>query len=81
MGTKVQYCIRTKVIAQPAIEVREGMSRCKTALKQHAHRVALVTHWRLNTDQHIAEGLAEHEQVLAVSPFLAGCWTPLRFDL
>ena len=81
MRAKVQYRIRTKVIAQPAIEVGKRMSGSKTALKQHAHRITLVTHWRLNADQHIAKGFAEHKKVLTVSPFLAGCWTPLRFDL
>ena len=57
------------------------MGRCETTLKEHAHGVTLVTHWRLNTDHDIAEGFAEHEKVLTVSPFLAGCWTPLRLNL
>ena len=81
VGTKVQHRIRTKVIAQPAVEVGERVGGCEAAFEQHPHGVALVTHGRLDTDQHIAERLTQHEQVLPIGPFFPRSGPPLRLDL
>ena len=56
------------------------MSRRQPTLKQHAHGVTLVTHGRLNAYQHIAKGLTQHKQMLAIGPFPSGSGTPLLFD-
>ena len=78
---EMQHHVGVEVLAQVAVEGREGVRRSEPALEQQAHGVALVTHRRLNRDQHVAEPLAEHEQRCAVRLMPAWRRAPLRFDL
>ncbi len=81
MGTEMQYRAGAEIVAEPAIERREGMRRRKALLEQQPHRIALITKGRLDTDENIAEALTEHEDWAAVALLLAGRWPPLRLNL
>ena len=73
--------VGAEILAQVAVEGREGMRRSEPAIKQQAHGVAFVTHRGLNPDQHVSETLAEHEQRRAVRLMPARRRAPLRLDL
>ena len=61
MGAEMQHRVGAEILAQPAIEGREGMRRREALLEQQPHRVALVAEGGLDADEDVAELRAEHE--------------------
>src|SRR6187431_2450455 len=81
MGAEMQYRAGTEILAQPAIERREGMRRRKALFEQQPHRIALVAKGGLDADENVAEALTEHEDRAAVALLLPWRRAPLRLDL
>ncbi len=81
MGAEMQHRAGAEILAQPAIERREGMRRRKALLEQQPHRIAFISEGGLDADKDVPEALAQHEDRTAVALLLAGRRTPLRLDL
>ena len=77
----MQDSVCAEILAQVAVERREGMCRGKALFEQQTHRVAFVAEGRLHADEDIAELRAEHEDRGAVALLAAGSGTPLPFNL
>ncbi|MCU0620799.1 MAG: hypothetical protein MUC69_04770 [Gemmatimonadales bacterium] len=81
MGAEVQQHVDPFVLAQPAIERREGVRRREAALEEEAHRVALVAHRGLHRHQHVPEARPEHQQPAAIRLLPPRRRPPLRLEL
>ena len=81
VGAEVQHGIGLEVLAQVAVEGREGVRGGEALLEQQAHRVAFEAHAGLHAHQHVAELRAQHEDRAAVAQLPSGRRAPLRFDL
>ena len=81
MRAEMQHRMGAEILAEVAVEGREGMGGREVALEEQPHRVAFVTEGRLDADKHIAEALAQHMDVAAVALLPAGGRAPLRLDL
>ncbi len=77
----MQHRVGAKVLAQVAVEGREGVGRREAALEQQPHRVALVAEGRLHPDEDVAEVGAENQDPAAVALVAARGRPPLRLDL
>jgi hypothetical protein len=76
----MQQRVGAEVLADPAIEGREGVRGREPALEEQAHRVALVAETRLHADEHVAELRAHDEQGAPVGQLLARHGPPLGLD-
>ena len=80
VGAEVQHGVGVEILAEVAIEGREGVSRRKAPLEQQAHGIALIAEARLQADEHIAEPRAQHEQGAAVGQLAPRRRAPLGLD-
>ena len=78
---EVQHSVCGEILTEPAIEGREGMRRRKAAFEHQAHRVALVSEARLQSDEHISELSAQHEYRAAIRELTSRRRAPLAFNL
>ena len=78
---EMQHGMGGEILLQPGVESGEGVRRCKAALEQQPHRVALVSEGGLHAHEYVPEALAEHEDRLAIALVSARCRAPLRLDL
>ena len=78
---EMQHGMRPEILAEVAVEGREGMRRSEAALEQEPHRVTLDAEGRLDSDEDVAEMRAEHEQAAAVALLASRRRTPLPLDL
>ena len=81
MGAEVQHGVGVEILAQPAVIGAEGVGRRKTPLEQQTHRVAFIAEARLDADKHVAELLAQHEDVAPVGQLPPRRRAPLPLDL
>ena len=81
MGAEVQYRVGAKVLADPAIESREGVGRRKTALEQQPHGVALIAHAGLHADEYVAELRSQNVERAIAAQLSSRCRSPLSLDL
>ena len=66
MGAEMQHSMGAEILGEPAIEGGESMGRCEAALKQQAHRVALIAEAGLHADEHVSKLHAKDENVAAI---------------
>ena len=66
MGAEMQHRLGAEILGEPAIEGGESMGRCEAALKQQAHRVALIAETGLHADEHVSKLHAKDEDVAAI---------------
>ena len=76
----MQHRMRPEILAEVAVEGREGMGRGEAALEQSAHRITLDAEGRLDPDEDVAKMRAEHEQAAAIALLASGCRPPLPLD-
>ena len=81
MRTEVQHSVGGEVLAQVAVEGREGVRGGQALLEQQAHGVAFVAERGLHCHQHVAELPAQHHDAAAVAELLARGRAPLGLDL
>jgi hypothetical protein len=81
VSAEMQNRVRPEILAQVAIEGREGMGRRKTLLEEKPHRIALVTEGGLHADHDVAEAFAQDKERGAVALLTARRRAPLRLDL
>ena len=81
MHAEMQQSIGFKGVAQPQVELREGMGGGKAALEQQAHRVAFIAERGLQSDKDIAELFAQHEHPAAIGLHATGGGAPDGFHL
>ena len=81
VSAEMQHRVGAEILAQVAVEGREGVRRGEAALEEQPHRVAFVAEARLHADEDVPELGAEHEDLRAVAVLAAGGRAPLRLDL
>mmetsp|Transcript_45111 Transcript_45111/g.134702 ORF Transcript_45111/g.134702 Transcript_45111/m.134702 type:complete len:598 (+) Transcript_45111:1213-3006(+) len=77
---KVQHCVSLEDLLQVGVVRGKAMVRRRRAAEEQAHGVSLVAERRLHADEHIAELLAIHQQVLAIGVQLTGRLAPVLLE-
>ena len=75
----MQYRVCLPNFLQVGVVRGKAVVRTGRAGEQQPHRVAFVAKGRLHANEHVAKGLAVHQQILAVGIELSGRWPPVLF--
>ena len=80
MHAEMQDGIGGKGVAQPEIELHEGMCRGKATLEQQAHRIALIPEGGLQADKDIAQLRPKDKDAAPIALDAPRCRAPDRLD-